>query len=76
MGREGAGKDASGYRGEYNGGGRKSMLLEKRNIRVDEIGKKYVEPPIREIKPEPSRDRFRSEIKRQKGKKRQKFGRR
>ena len=52
------------------------MLLEKLNVRVDEIGKKYVEPPIREIKPEPSRDRFRSEFKKQKGKKRKKFGRR
>ena len=71
-----AGKAAIGSRVDYHGGGLNSMLLEKLNIRVDEIGKKYVEPPIREIKPEPSRDRFRSEFKKQKGKKRKKFGRR
>ena len=71
-----AGKAAIASRVDYHGAGLNSMLLEKLNVRVDEIGKKYVEPPIREVKPEPSRDRFRSNFKKQKGKKRKKFGRR
>jgi len=71
-----AGKAAIASRVDFHGAGLNSMLLEKLNIRVDEIGKKYVEPPIREVKPEPSRDRFRSTFKKQKGKKRKKFGRR
>jgi nucleolar protein 56 len=71
-----AGKAAIASRVDHHGGGLNSMLLEKLNVRVDEIGKKYVEPPIREVKPEPSRYRFRSKFKKQKGKKRKKFGRR
>ena len=71
-----AGKAAIASRVDFHGAGLNSMLLEKLNVRVDEIGKKYVEPPIREVKPEPSRDRFRSKFKKQKGKKRKKFGRR
>jgi nucleolar protein 56 len=71
-----AGKAAIASRVDFHGAGLNSMLLEKLNVRVDEIGKKYVEPPIREVKPEPSRDRFRSNFRKQKGKKRKKFGRR
>ena len=72
-----AGKAAIASRLDYHGGGLNNILLEKLNVRVDEIGKKYVEPPIRkEVIPEPSRDRFRSKFKKQKGKKRKKFGRR
>jgi len=72
-----AGKAAIASRVDYHGGGLNNILLEKLNVRVDEIGKKYVEPPIRkEVIPEPSRDRFRSKFKKQKGKKRKKFGRR
>ena len=72
-----AGKAAIASRVDYHGGGLNNILLEKLNVRVEEIGKKYVEPPIRkEVIPEPSRDRFRSKFKKQKGKKRKKFGRR
>ena len=46
-------------------------------MRVDEIGKKYVEAPERkEIPREPTRERFRSKFRKPKGKKRKKFGRR
>jgi hypothetical protein len=46
-------------------------------VRVDEIGKKYVEAPIRkEVPRESTGDRFRSKFRKPKGKKRKKFGRR
>lgn len=72
-----AGKAAIASRVDYHGGGLNQVLLDKLNIRVDEIGKKYVEAPIRpEPRPEPTRERFRSKFRKPKGKKRKKFGRR
>src|SRR3989304_4707939 len=72
-----AGKAAIASRVDFHGGGLNQMLLDKLNIRVVEIEKKYVDaPPPREIKPEPFRDRFRSKFNKPKGKKRKKFGRR
>src|SRR3972149_5859634 len=72
-----AGKAAIGARVDFHGGGLNQMLLDKLNIRVVEIEKKYVDaPPPREIKPEPFRERFRSKFNKPKGKKRKKFGRR
>lgn len=53
-----AGKAAIASRVDYHGGGLNQVLLDKLNIRVDEIGKKYVEPPERkEPRPEPQRQR-------------------
>jgi len=55
-----AGKAAIASRVDYHGGGLNQVLLDKLNIRVDEIGKKYVEPPERkEPRPEPQRQRER-----------------
>ena len=76
-----AGKAAIASRVDYHGGGLNQMLLDKLNVRVDEIGKKYVDaPPRKEIQDEPRRDRDsfrgRSKFKKPKGKKRKKFGRR
>jgi nucleolar protein 56 len=76
-----AGKAAIASRVDYHGGGLNQMLLDKLNVRVDEIGKKYVDaPPRKEIHEEPRRDRdsfrSRSKFKKPKGKKRKKFGRR
>ncbi len=74
-----AGKAAIASRVDFHGGGLNQMLLDKLNVRVDEIGKKYVEaPPRKEIHEEPRRDSFRgrSKFKKPKGKKRKKFGRR
>jgi len=72
-----AGKAAIASRVDFHGGGLNQMLLDKLNIRVVEIEKKYVDaPPPREIKPEPFRERFRSKFNKPKGKKRKKFGRR
>ncbi len=74
-----AGKAAIASRVDFHGGGLNQMLLDKLNVRVDEIGKKYVDPPARkEIKPDihRDRDRGRSKFKKPKGKKRKKFGRR
>lgn len=72
-----AGKAAIGARVDFHGGGLNQMLLDKLNIRVVEIEKKYVDaPPPREIQPEPSRERFRPKFNKPKGKKRKKFGRR
>ena len=72
-----AGKAAIAARVDYHGGGLNEILLEKLNVRVDEIGKKYEEPPPKkEVKQEPQRDRLRSKFKKPKGKKRKKFGRR
>jgi nucleolar protein 56 len=72
-----AGKAAIGARVDFHGGGLNQMLLDKLNIRVVEIEKKYVDaPPPREIQPEPYRERFRPKFNKPKGKKRKKFGRR
>lgn len=72
-----AGKAAIAARVDFHGGGLNQMLLDKLNIRVVEIEKKYVDaPPQREIKPEPFRERFRSKFNKPKGKKRKRFGRR
>ncbi len=76
-----AGKAAIASRVDYHGGGLNQMLLDKLNVRVDEIAKKYVDaPPRKEIQSEPRRDRDsfrpRSKFKKSKGKKRKKFGRR
>ena len=86
-----AGKAAIASRVDFHGGGLNQVLLDKLNIRVDEIGKKYVEPPERkEVRLEPprQRDRDRSRyrdrqrdgdrpsFKKSEGKKRKKFGRR
>ena len=72
-----AGKAAIACRVDFHGGGLNQMLLDKLNIRVVEIEKKYVDaPPPREIRPEPFRERFRSKFNKPKGKKRKKFGRR
>ena len=76
-----AGKAAIASRVDYHGGGLNQMLLDKLNVRVDEIGKKYVDaPPRKEIQEEPRRDRdsFRGRSRnfKSKGKKRKKFGRR
>ncbi|MGI0077891.1 MAG: NOP5/NOP56 family protein, partial [Nitrosopumilaceae archaeon] len=72
-----AGKAAIGARVDFHGGGLNQMLLDKLNIRVVEIEKKYEDaPPPREIKPEPFRERFRPKFNKPKGKKRKKFGRR
>ena len=71
-----AGKAAIASRVDFHGGGINQMLLDKLNVRVDEIGKKYVEAPIRkEVPHESTRDRFRSKFRKPKGKKRKKFGR-
>jgi nucleolar protein 56 len=72
-----AGKAAIASRVDFHGGGLNEMLLDKLNVRVDEIGKKYEEPPIKkEVKIDPPRNRVRSKFKKPKGKKRKKFGRR
>lgn len=72
-----AGKAAIASRVDFHGGGLNQMLLDKLNIRVVEIEKKYADaPPPREIQPEPPRERFRSKFNKPKGKKRKKFGRR
>ena len=74
-----AGKAAIASRVDFHGGGLNQVLLDKLNVRVVEIGKKYEDPPVRkEVKYEPdrSRDRGRSRFGKPKGKKRKKFGRR
>jgi len=72
-----AGKAAIAARVDFHGGGLNQMLLDKLNIRVVEIEKKYVDaPPQREVKQEPFRERFRSKFNKPKGKKRKRFGRR
>jgi nucleolar protein 56 len=72
-----AGKAAIASRVDYHGGGLNQVLLDKLNVRVDEIGKKYEDAPVKkEVKLEPERERFRSKFKKPKGKKRKKFGRR
>ncbi len=72
-----AGKAAIASRVDFHGGGLNQVLLDKLNVRVVEIGKKYEDPPPRkEVKFEPDRDRGRSRFGKPKGKKRRRFGRR
>jgi nucleolar protein 56 len=68
-----AGKAAIASRVDFHGGGLNQVLLDKLNIRVDEIGKKYIEPPERkEPRPEPQRERpqFRRDRPKQKDRER------
>ncbi len=68
-----AGKAAIASRVDFHGGGLNQVLLDKLNVRVVEIGKKYEDPPVRkEVKYEPdrSRDGGRSRFGKPKGKKR------
>jgi nucleolar protein 56 len=59
-----AGKAAIASRVDFHGGGLNQVLLDKLNIRVDEISKKYVEPPERkEPRQEPPRQRERDRPK-------------
>ena len=84
-----AAKAAIAARVDVYGEGLNQVLLEKLNVRVDEISKKYKEPPIKtesdqnQFRDRPSqfRDRPRqfrdnSKFKKSKSKKRKKFGRR
>ena len=72
-----AGKAAIASRVDYHRGGLNEVLLDKLNVRVVEIGKKYEDPPVKkEVKFEPERERARSKFRKSKGKKRKKFGRR
>lgn len=76
MARAIAAKAAIAARVDVYGGGLNKTLLEKLNIRVNEIGEKYKQPTQRPIQPprqhqKQSRREFRADIK-----KRKKFGRR
>ena len=68
-----AGKAAIAARVDVYGAGLNQTLLDKLNIRVQEIGKKYSEPPKKEPKPEPQVKRKKS--KRFMKRKRKNFGR-
>ena len=68
-----AGKAAIAARVDVYGGGLNQTLLDKLNIRVQEIEKKYSEPPKKEPKPEPQVKRKKS--KRFMKRKRKNFGR-
>jgi len=68
-----AGKAAIAARVDVYGGGLNQTLLDKLNIRVQEIGKKYTEPPKKEPKSEPQVKRKKS--KRFMKRKRKNFGR-
>ena len=68
-----AGKAAIAARVDVYGGGLNQTLLDKLNIRVQEIGKKYSQPPKKEPKPEPQVKRKKS--KRFMKRKRKNFGR-
>ncbi len=60
-----AAKAVIAARVDVYGEGINNTLLEKLNIRIDEIGKKYENPVERESRPQPSRrDGFRSDSKR------------
>lgn len=86
-----AAKAAIAARVDVYGEGLNQVLLEKLNVRVDEINKKYKEPPIKteseqnqfrekpkyfREKPRQFRDKTKSKFKKSKNKKRKKFGRR
>ena len=86
-----AAKAAIASRVDVYGEGLNQVLLEKLNVRVDEISKKYKEPPIKtesnqnqfrekpkyfREKPRQFRDKTKSKFKKSKSKKRKKFGRR
>ena len=68
-----AGKAAIAARVDVYGGGLNQTLLDKLNIRVQEIGKKYTKPTKKEPKPEPQVKRKKS--KRFMKRKRKNFGR-
>ena len=68
-----AGKAAIAARVDVYGGGLNQTLLDKLNIRVQEIGKKYAKPTKKEPKPEPQVKRKKS--KRFMKRKRKNFGR-
>ena len=72
-----AGKAAIASRVDVYGEGLNQVLLEKLNVRVDEISKKYKEPPIQKA-PEPQqyKEKVRSRFKKSRSNKRKKFGRR
>jgi len=84
-----AAKAAIAARVDVYGDGLNQVLLEKLNVRVDEISKKYKEPPIktesdqnqfrdrpRQFSDRPRQFRDNSKFKKSKSKKRKKFGRR
>ena len=84
-----AAKAAIAARVDVYGGGLNQVLLEKLNVRVDEISKKYKEPPKkvesksnqfrekpRQFKDKSRYSRDKSKFKKSKSKKRKKFGRR
>lgn len=73
-----AAKAAIAARVDVYGGGLNKTLLEKLNVRVDEIGKKYSKPaPITKQKHRPQRHPEKDERKKVKGKKgKKKFGKR
>jgi nucleolar protein 56 len=84
-----AAKAAIAARVDVYGDGLNQVLLEKLNVRVDEISKKYKEPPIktesdqnqfrdrpRQFRERPRQFRDNSKFKKSKSKKRKKFGRR
>lgn len=77
-----AAKASIASRVDYHGGGLNKTLLDKLNVRVDEIEKKYENPPIKKpepakIKPQrPKKRKDKPKFKKPKGKKRKRFGRR
>ncbi|NIP61420.1 MAG: ribonucleotide-diphosphate reductase subunit beta [Nitrosopumilaceae archaeon] len=71
-----AAKAAIASRVDVYGGGLNKTLLEKLNVRVDEIGKKYEKPTIKEKPQKRDKSRKKSKSKKSKSKKRKKFGKR
>lgn len=72
-----AAKAAIAARVDVYGAGINQVLLDKLNVRVDEISKKYNEPPVqKEPKPQQFREKIKPRFKKSKNKKRKKFGRR
>ena len=73
-----AAKAAIAARVDQYGGGQNQVLLEKLNIRVDEISKKYKEPPEKNYQPKQYFEKNKPRLKSKKGKskKRKRFGRR
>ena len=74
-----AAKAAIGARVDFYGRGLNQVLMDKLNIRINEIGKKYTEPPPpKDLKPEEFRTKRKqsNESKKSKHRKRRKFARR
>ena len=78
-----AAKAAIAARVDFHGGGLNEVLLDKLNVRVVEIGKKYEQPPAKKTEEpllekarKPARRKDKPKFKKPKGKKRKKFGRR